>query len=97
MNLEEFNNINQILMEWNPLTVDGTALSDEYTGIIPSIYKVSHSKFLIERLLEDLLKNQYGIDFNRENKAHIDDLENTANRIMLALEKSQSIHDVQTK
>lgn len=38
MDMYKYTEINKVLMDWNPLSVVGPALSDEYIGLIPSIH-----------------------------------------------------------
>lgn len=60
--MDKYNEINQVLMDWNPLSVVGPALSDEYIGLIPSIMNQRRESDLIS-FLEKTLSTQYGVEY----------------------------------
>lgn len=60
--MNKYTEINKVLMEWNPLSVVGPALSDEYIGLIPSILNQKNEFDLIS-FLEKKLSDQYGVEF----------------------------------
>lgn len=49
-------------MEWNPLSVVGPALSDEYVGLIPQILR-QNNKLDLEIFLKQIMSEKYGVDF----------------------------------
>ena len=53
--MDKYKEINTVLMEWNPLSVVGSALSDEYIGLIPSIL-VQKSELDLENFLRQGVK-----------------------------------------
>lgn len=60
--MDRYTEINKVLMEWNPLSVVGPALSDEYIGLIPSIL-TQKSEFDLENYLKKTMSDQYGIAY----------------------------------
>jgi hypothetical protein len=59
--MDKYTEINKALMDWNPLSVVGPALSDEYIGLIPSIL-AQKSELDLENFLKQTLSDQYGVD-----------------------------------
>lgn len=60
--MDKYKEINKVLIEWNPLSVDGPALSDEYIGLIPSIL-AQKSKLDLENFLKQIMSDQYGVEY----------------------------------
>jgi len=60
--MDKYKAINEVLMEWNPLSVVGPALSDEYIGLIPSIL-AQKSEFDLANCLKETLSVQYGVEY----------------------------------
>lgn len=60
--MDKYAEINKVLMEWNPLSVVGPALSDEYIGLIPSIL-AQKSEIDLEFFLKQTMSDQYGIEY----------------------------------
>jgi hypothetical protein len=60
--MKKYAEINKVLMEWNPLSVVGPALSDEYIGLIPSIL-AQKSELDLENFLKQTMYDQYGIEY----------------------------------
>ncbi|RVU01219.1 hypothetical protein EOD41_04435 [Mucilaginibacter limnophilus] len=60
----KFKNINEILMAWNPLSVEGPALQDEYISMIPSILKAGDDYSKLENYFEKELTGRYGVEYN---------------------------------
>ena len=69
-----FEEINNIIAEWNPLEVDSFIAEDEYRGYIPFIIqelkKGSSSSFFLERFLQII-----GLNFNPMNLSHKAEIE----------------------
>jgi hypothetical protein len=74
--------INQILSEWDPIGVGKIISIDEYRGYIPYILKHIENKQRLIRCLEDILINKIGIDYNREDNNHYENLQNVCNKLM---------------
>jgi hypothetical protein len=60
--MDKYIEINKILMEWNPLSVIGPALTDEYIGLIPSIL-AQKSELDLEIFLKRTMSEQYGVEY----------------------------------
>jgi len=60
--MNKYVKINKVLMEWNPLSVVGPALSDEYIGLIPSIL-ARKSEIDLENFLKQIMSDRYGIEY----------------------------------
>jgi hypothetical protein len=58
--------INKVLINWDPLQVTemGGPTSTEYTSYIPMIKEVLHNKHKLLRLLEKILQNEMGLNYN---------------------------------
>jgi len=70
----EFQRINKILKEWNPIGVPEPALSDEYTSYIPQILEKKNDEKKLLEYLEDLLVNVIGVEYNPNKKQHKQDV-----------------------
>lgn len=57
----KYMSINKVLMNWNPLSVTGPALEDEYIGLIPGILAQS-SKRSLSNFLKNRLSTHYGVE-----------------------------------
>jgi hypothetical protein len=75
-------NINQILSEWDPIGVGKTISIDEYRGYIPYILKHIENKQQLINCLEDILINKIGIDYNREDNNHYENLQNICDKLI---------------
>jgi hypothetical protein len=60
----EYHLINDILMDWNPLLVNGKALTEEYLRYIPAIIKLRKSHEELVKYLEFILVSDMGLDYN---------------------------------
>lgn len=65
--MDKYAEINKVLMEWNPLSVVGPALSDEYVGLIPLIL-VQKNEINLEYFLKQTMSDQYGIEYEDDNE-----------------------------
>jgi hypothetical protein len=63
----EFHTINNILMEWNPLGVEGPALRDEYIGYVPKIMRLRKEPHELREYLKKDLLNSLGVTYNSES------------------------------
>jgi hypothetical protein len=64
----EFQTINNILMEWNPLGIEGPALRDEYIGYIPKIMKLRKEPHKLREYLEKDLLSSLGVTYISESE-----------------------------
>lgn len=62
---EHFNSVNDILMEWNPLGVDGPILSEEYLTIIPMLLKLRNDKNKLKEFLTATFDRKYGVKYSQ--------------------------------
>ena len=60
--MDKYAEINKVLMKWNPLSIIGPALSDEYIGIIPSLL-AQKSELDLENFLKQTMSDQYGVEY----------------------------------
>ena len=81
MNLE-FEKINQVLSEWNPIGVDKTIAIDEYRGYIPIIIKSANDEKTLMKCLTSILVNDIGLDYDSSNESHVKDLRQVCEEIM---------------
>jgi len=72
-------NINRILVEWNPLNVPENIVFEEYKGYIPLIIQSIDDNLIA--CLEDILVNQLEIDFDSMNEEHSKDLQQICAKI----------------
>jgi hypothetical protein len=74
--------INDILTEWDPLDVGEDIAGDEYRGYIPIIIKNIKVKENLIHCLEDIVKNDLEVGYDKHNYNHKNDLINLVNRLM---------------
>lgn len=67
----EYYLINDILMEWNPLGVDGPIKEEEYVPIIPSLIKIMKSRNEILLFLKEVLEKKYGISYDEQEISRV--------------------------
>ncbi len=60
--MDKYTEINKVLMEWNPLSVIGPALTEEYVGLIPLILAQKNESDL-ENSFKKTLSAQYGVEY----------------------------------
>jgi hypothetical protein len=65
----DFHAINDILMKWNPLGVEGPALRDEYIGYIPKIIRLRKEPHELKAFLKKDLLNSLGVTYNSESES----------------------------
>ena len=78
--MDKYKEINKVLMEWNPLSVVGPALADEYIGIIPSIL-TQKSELDLENFLKQTMSNQYGVEYEDNDMEGKEEFQLTIKRI----------------
>lgn len=78
--MNKYTEINKVLMEWNPLSVVGPALSDEYIGLIPSIL-VQKSELDLENYLKQTMSDQYGVEYEDSDIEEKEEFQSTIKRI----------------
>lgn len=78
--MDKYKEINMVLMEWNPLSVVGPALSDEYIGLIPSIL-VQKSELDLENFLNQIMSVHYGVEYEDSDIEGKEEFQSTIKRI----------------
>lgn len=72
--MDKYVEINRILIEWNPLSVIGPAVSDEYIGLIPSIL-AQISEPDLANYLEKTLSIRYGLEYEDNDMKSIEEFQ----------------------
>jgi len=75
------NEINSVLAQWNPLSVDQPIAVDEYKGYVPQILRVIRDDDNLTSYLEDLLVNKLGLEYDPNNEAHVKDLQSVCRKL----------------
>jgi hypothetical protein len=77
--------INLILAEWNPIGVPENITSDEYRDYIPIILEVLEKKGNLMKVLEDILVNKMELEYDSQNKEHVQDLGKVYQKLLLCV------------
>lgn len=67
-------------MDWNPLSVIGPALADEYIGLIPSIL-AQKNELDLEDYLKRTMSEQYGVEYEDSAINEKEEFQATVKRI----------------
>ena len=78
--MDKYTEINKVLMGWNPLSVVGPALLDEYIGLIPPIL-IRKSELDLENFLKQTMSDQYGIEYEDSDIDGKEEFQSTIKRI----------------
>jgi hypothetical protein len=78
---QQYDTINKLLMEWNPIGVVGPALEDEYRSYVPRIFERREHLEELTVYLQELL-GELGLEFDSDNDLQVKELENLALRIV---------------
>ena len=81
MKIDDYEKINNILSDWNPIGVPKSIASDEYRSYILAIYKIVSEHGDLLHYLQDMLINEIGVEFDRSNPEHISDLQRVCDDI----------------
>lgn len=76
-----YDEINNILSEWNPIGVDNEIASDEYKGYIPAIINASNNDEKLVACLEDIL-NKMELGYDSSDPLHKEELKVVAKKIL---------------
>ncbi|MEM7382783.1 MAG: hypothetical protein AAF400_00395 [Bacteroidota bacterium] len=63
----EFEKVNNVLAEWDPLDVGRNIAQEEYKAYVPSILRVIKDKQELRYCLEDMLINRLGLEYDPTN------------------------------
>ena len=77
-----FENINQVLAEWDPIGVGEAIATDEYRGYIPKILRSVSDKNTLMCCLANILVMEIGLDYDSSNKSHINNLQEVCEKII---------------
>lgn len=64
---ENFNILNEILSEWNPIGVPYDVSKNEYTSYIPNLFKYENNFLELVDYLEFLITEEIGLNYNEKN------------------------------
>ena len=78
-------NVNLVLADWNPMGVPDDIATDEYRDYIPTILATLKKKENLMKVLEDILTNKMGLEYDFQNKEHNEDLRKTYQKLLLCL------------
>lgn len=81
--------INKILAQWNPLGVDEDIALDEYKDYISTILLSIQNRQELMKCLEKILVDDMGLDYNLDNKRHVEDLQKVCNNLIEVYEKQK--------
>jgi len=82
-----FENINQILIEWNPIGVDEAITIDEYCGYVPEILEAVKDEKLLTNRLINILTNKMELDYDPSNELHVKEVQQVCKKIMQSYDK----------
>lgn len=85
---QAFENINQVLAEWDPIGVGKDIAINEYQGYIPLIIESIENKHKLISCLEDILVNEMGLEYDSKNEEHLADLQVVSDRIIQAYQEA---------
>ena len=80
--LQLYDGINNILASWNPIGVPDHIASDEYKGYVAQILDALEKKENLMNCLEDILINKIGLEYNPNNKKHLEDLKKVCEKLL---------------
>jgi hypothetical protein len=78
--------INMILCIWNPINVPENVVLDEYKSYVDVIIDKANSLENTINIIESILKNKIGLDYNPENDNEKKEITNISNQIFYLLE-----------
>ena len=85
--------INKILIEWDPIDVGKDIATVEYKGYIPEILSARKNFNDLVRCLKCMIVNDIGLDYQKYNDNHKKDLVFIAYKIFIA----NKVHDIKVK
>ena len=80
--MNQFEKINAVLAQWNPIDVPASLASDEYANYVPEILKVVNSGVDPFKLLEDIVSHRIGLEYDPSNCTHTEELRMIASKLM---------------
>lgn len=69
--------INELLVKWDPIQIGcmGGPVHNEYAFYIPRLIAVLHDRQQIKFMLEQIVIEEMGLAYDRNNKDHVSELE----------------------
>ena len=66
MDRNRFEKINEVLINWNPMCIEGPAVKDEYASMIPKINEMKNDRNKLRESLISSLVNS-GLDYDEND------------------------------
>ena len=76
MDTKTYNEINNILADWDPIGVGLPISKDEYKGYIPKIYNTYRKNIDLKNVLLSILQDDLSLSINPNDSELNEDLEN---------------------
>ena len=86
-----FESINRILADWNPIGVSEEIALDEYKGYIPTLMQNIENKNDLMNYLESILINKMEVGYDPKNKDHSDDLQSVCSKLLQVYHKTKNL------
>jgi len=81
--------INQILADWDPISVGAKIAKEEYKRYIPLILRTANDPKTLKECLESILIQKLQVGYDSQNERHSRDLENVCKKIIEAYRKER--------
>ena len=75
--------INLVLADWNPIGVPKDIALEEYRDYAQTILAVLQKKENLMNVLEDMLINKMGLEYDPKKKEHVEDLCGVCQKLLL--------------
>ena len=74
--------INTVLMDWNPIGVGADIAESEYEEYIPQLIQKAKDQKELTVYLEKILVNDMGLSYNRDDKTQRESVQTVSNKIV---------------
>lgn len=81
--------INRVLVDWNPIGVPENIATEEYKGYIPLILQSIESRQQLMNCLVDILINKLELDYDPTNKEQSEDLQQVCDKLIQVYQKAK--------
>jgi hypothetical protein len=82
MDVKKYNEINEMLAEWDPIGIGYPLSKDEYKGLIPKIYEAYKNGEDLKKVFISILQDDFCLSINTEDINLNRDLEELISRLM---------------
>jgi len=82
MQSKRFDKINKVLAKWNPIGVPNEIAIDEYKAFVSIINEAASNEETLLKCLEDILLNKIGLEYDKKNLEHVEDLKKVSLEIL---------------